>query len=402
MKKSLLLLFLVLSTAFFFSSCSEDKNPTESDKTKIKVGALLSLTGNWSSLGKSSQSALNIAVVDINNYLAGIGSPYSVSVQIEDTKLDTNLALQKLKTLQSAGIKCIIGPQSSAEVAAIKNYADQNNLLIISQGSTAGTLALNGDNIFRFCPSDSLEGDAIAKLMWKEGIRSYIPYSRNDAGNLGLQKAAKESFAKLGGNIGSGIVFDQVATNFALQSIKNEVIQQKAIYGSDKVAIYLTVFDQVVKLFRDASNEPELASIKWYGSDGVVLDDKLIADTVVAKFAEQTYYPCPTYGLDEENRFRWEPLAAQIKAQTGSEPDAFGLAVYDALWVVVQSYINMAGSEDFTKLKKAFVQTADTYSGVTGQTILNYAGDRKFGYYDYWGIRKENNVYKWHLIGHSE
>lgn len=401
MKKATGLLFVLMIILTSFS-CSDDDNPVDSDKYKIKVGALLSITGGWSSLGKASKAALDIAVIDINNYLAGIGSPYTVSIIIEDTKLDTNFALQKLKSLKEQGISFVIGPQASAEVAAIKKYADQNEMLIISQGSTAGILAINDDNIFRFCPSDSLEGDAIAKLMWKDGIRCYIPYSRNDAGNLGLQNAAKASFSRLGGNAGSGVVFDAMATNFALQTIKNEVVQQKTIYGNDKVAVYLTIFDQVLKLFKDAAKDPDLAGVKWYGSDGVVLDERLTQDTVVAGFAEQVYYPCPTYGLSEDNRFRWEPLAAQVKALTGAEPDAFGLACYDALWVSVLAYISSSSSQDFNKLKKAFVQTADTYYGVTGTTILNAAGDRKFGYYDYWAVRKENNSYIWKLIAHSE
>jgi len=401
--KRLLGFLLIVVCFLIISSCSKtDDLPVEPEKPQIRVGALLSLTGGWSSLGNASRAALNLTVIEINHYLLEIGSPYEVFVQYEDTKLDTTLALQRLKSMAETGIKCFIGPQSSAEVAAVKKYADENNLLIISQGSTAGNLAIAGDNIFRFCPSDSLEGDAIAKLMWHEGIRSYIPLSRNDAGNLGLQKSAKQSFTKLGGNVTSGIIFEQNAVNFALQTISNEVIQQKLLYGSDKVAVYLTVFDQVLKIFNDAAKDPELASVKWYGSDGVVLDNKMITDTVVASFAAQTYFPCPTYGLSEENRFRWEPLSAQVKAMTGSEPDAFALAVYDALWVVTLAHINTNMTTDFTKLKKAFVQSANTYYGLTGTTTLNSAGDRKFGYYDYWGIRKENNNFKWMLIGHSD
>jgi hypothetical protein len=43
-------------------------------------------------------------------------------------------------------------------------------------------------------------------------------------------------------------------------------------------------------------------------------------------------------------------------------------------------------------LKKTFVDIADSYSGITGKTILNEFGDKKFGYYDFLAIMdKEDN-----------
>ena len=47
----------------------------------------------------------------------------------------------------------------------IKPFADANNILVISQGSTASSLAIPNDNIFRFCPNDIREADAIVALM---------------------------------------------------------------------------------------------------------------------------------------------------------------------------------------------------------------------------------------------
>ena len=62
-------------------------------------------------------------------------------------------------------MQVIIGPQSSAELAALKSYVDQNPVLVVSQSSTAGTLAVKNDRILRFTPADSLEGVAVSALM---------------------------------------------------------------------------------------------------------------------------------------------------------------------------------------------------------------------------------------------
>ncbi len=398
-------LFIFACSLFISFSCSDDdSNPSQSNGTKeIKIGALLSLTGDWSSLGKASQSALNLAVEDVNSYLASISSGIRIKLVVEDTKLDTTIALEKIKGLAANGVRFIIGPQSSKEVAAIKKYADQNNIIVISQGSTAGTLAISSDNIFRFCPSDSLEGAAIANLMFDEGIKSFIPFSSNDAGNLGLQKAARTSFTSLGGVVTTGVNYTSGTTDFSsyLPTVNSSVLQQIAVYGKENVGVYMSGFDEVINIFEQALSYPDLYSVKWYGSDGMVLNEKLISDTAAARFAEITKYPCPTYGLDEAAKFKWEPVVNQIKNEIGFQPDAFGLSTYDALWVIALSYLSNNEEDDFSNLKKIFIQTADSYYGLTGATVLNSAGDRKFGYYDYWSVQKENNNYSWVLVGNS-
>lgn len=398
-------IIFIVFTMMFLSGCSDDdSSPSETSKTKeIKIGVLVSLTGDWSSLGKASQSALNIAADDINNYLESISSDIRIKLVFEDTQLDASVALEKLKSLAAEGVHFVIGPQASKEVSAIKEYADANNIIVISQGSTAGTLAIPADNIFRFCPSDSIEGAALAKLMFSEGIKSYIPVSSNDAGNLGLESAAKTSFINLGGNVASGANYNSETTDFSsyLATINSSVQQQISIYGKDNVGVYLCGFDEVIDLFKQALSYPDLYSVKWYGSDGMVLNENLLSDTAAARFAELTKYPCPTYGLDDNLKYKWEPVATQIEEEIGYQPDAFGLSTYDALWVVALSYISNNGEDNFSNLKTSFVQTANSYYGLTGATVLNNAGDRKFGFYDYYSVQKENGVYSWVFVGNS-
>ena len=118
----------------------------------IKLGGLLSLTGNWSSLGLTSQEAMNIAVHEINTRMEETGSRYRFSSSIYETKMDPSQAQEAIRKAFGNNIRYIIGPQSSAEVQAISSFANTNGILVVSQGSTAGSLAIPGDAIFRFCP----------------------------------------------------------------------------------------------------------------------------------------------------------------------------------------------------------------------------------------------------------
>lgn len=399
------ILLIALFLAITLLSCSDENSSSVQpiENKEITVGALLSLTGDWSSLGKPSQAALNIALYDINNYLVSISSTIRLKLKIEDTGLDTSNALAKIQSFSASGIRFVIGPQSSKEVSALKMFADQNNIVIISQGSTAGNLALSGDNIFRFCPSDSIEGAAIAQLMWDEGITAFVPFSEDDAGNRGLQIAAKASFIKLGGTVTQGVVFDPATVDFTpyFQTVRSEILQQQVAIGKNKVGVYITGFDAVVTIFKQAITDTVLSSVKWYGSDGMVLNEKLITDSTAARFAEMTKYPCPTYGLNQSNKFKWEPVVNQIESELGYQPDAFSISTYDALWIIAITYLSVDGADDFQTLKKVFQQTANSYYGLTGATVLNDAGDRKFGYYAYWGVQKSGVAYKWSLLGYS-
>ena len=75
--------------------------------------------------------------------------------------------------------------------------ADAHNILVISQGSTASSLAIPGDNILRFCPNDTREAEALVALLQHDGIRAIVPLWRNDAGNNGLHDSVQIRFQAL-------------------------------------------------------------------------------------------------------------------------------------------------------------------------------------------------------------
>ena len=150
MRKIVLACCLVVLTTLIGCKKAIDKTVTE-----VEIGALLSLTGNWSTLGLTSQKAIGLAVDDVNAYMEQKGTNIRFTGMVFDTKLDTTIAKLAMTDIVRTRTKYVIGPQSSAELAAVKPLADQNNILVVSQGSTASSLAISGDGIFRFCPTQS-------------------------------------------------------------------------------------------------------------------------------------------------------------------------------------------------------------------------------------------------------
>jgi branched-chain amino acid transport system substrate-binding protein len=407
MRKITYTLAAVAALAFSFSSCiRQDNDNISAAPQKVKVGALLSLTGNWSTLGLTSQAAIDIALEDINAYMTENGSKYQFSSIVYDTKLDAALATQYIGEANTAGCQFVVGPQSSAEAGAVKDYANTHNMMVVSQGSTAGSLSIDGDNLFRFCPDDHIEGNAMAKTIHRDGISTIVTAARDDAGNKGLQTSTGNAFTGLGGMVSATSPYSPALSDFSpvLNEIRTRIIDAVTSGTAvNHVAVYLASFDECVPMFQQASGDPVLSAVRWYGGDGTALSTAITGNAGAADFAIATKYFAPSFGLPEEAAAKWEPLMAKIEARTGITPDAFALAAYDAMWVMAMTYASFPYMQpEFAKLKSEFATQAGMYYGATGSTLLNSAGDRSIGSYDYWGIAMDGTGYKWVLVGKSK
>lgn len=392
-------LAVAAATLGFSSNLSAQQRERE-----VLLGGLFPLTGSWSSQGQAARAAMEIAVTDVNRYLEGNAARIRFVAAIEDTRLDPDIALEKAQMLKRRGVQLLIGPNSSAEVARLKPFVDANGVLLVSPASTAGTLAIVGDNVFRFTPSDSLESVAVSSLMWQDGVRVVVPVWRDDAGNAGLERATRARVTSLGGAVLDGVPYGVTTRDFGttVAELGAQVRRAVAQHGTDKVAVYLAAFDEAALLFASASADSALSSVRWYGSDGVAHSDSLVTNRQAAAFAIRTGFPNPVFGFDEGARDIWEPLAARIRARSNVEPDAFALTIYDAVWVVARGYIASGATLDIDQLKHAFTTAASTQFGATGWTVLNAAGDRKYGDFDFWAVRQVAGAPAWIRVAQYE
>ena len=393
------ILFILLLAAA--NSLRSEQPPLHSHR-EFKIGVLASLTGSGNSLGQDTVAALQIATDQLDAEAKANQGGYRFHLFVRDTQQDPVKALAAIKDLDKRGVQIIVGPQTSAEVAMIKPFADAHNILVISQGSTASSLAIAGDNIFRFCPNDKREAAAIVALMQHDGIHAIVPLWRNDAGNNGLHDSVKAAFENIGGTVTSGFQYQPTTTDFsaATASVASQ-IQSLVTAGADpnSIAIYLAAFDEAVGVFHSAAANSTLSSARWYGSDGVALSAALTGDASASAFAASAYYPNPTFGLDDALQNLWQPVADAIEARTGITPDAFALSAYDALFVVERALRVTGNLKDFSSFKSAFVDAANAYSGVTGSTALDTAGDRLSADFDFWAVRQVNGTFSWVRIG---
>jgi branched-chain amino acid transport system substrate-binding protein len=406
----------------FAKANSEVIAPINSNgKQILTLGALLPLTGASSSLGESEDAAIKIAIKNVNEYFSKANSNTRVGLIIEDTQTNPAISLEKLQDLAAKGIRIVIGPATSAEVQQLKDYANKNGILLVSPSSTAPSLAVPGDNIFRFVPDDTHQAQAISKKMWQDGVRVVVPMWRTDVYGDDLLNATKYNFQLLGGRVVDGVGYTPRTGDFSaslnrinfmiwdqdLRSLSSKIGQAVAQYGVDKVGVYLVAFDEVVPIFIEADNQPGLSMVKWYGSDGSALNDKLVRNIEAAMFASKTDFVNPIYGVDNTNSNKFRLVDNQIQKAIGRVPRSYAEVAYDAFWVAALTENVSAGTDDINSLKKTFLQISNSYAGITGNTSLNEAGDRKHGDYDFWAIRPNNgnsnineqSAFSWGQVG---
>jgi len=374
----------------------------------IKIGALLPLTGDLASYGASSKAAILLGQNDVNKWLKDHGYNFQINIIIEDTGTQPTQAVAKLNALIGMGVKIVIGPQTSAEVAQVKQIADQNHVLIISQSSTAPSLAIPNDMVYRFCPTDMIQGPVIAKAMKALGIKAVVPIVRNDDWGIGLYTEAIKTFQQIvpDSKVATPVKYDPHSPNFAnVVDQANTEVQQllNSGYKPGQIGVLSISFNEWVQIADLASSYKALGEVKWFGSDGTALLSEITSDPTAASFAEKTWFLNPIFSAP--NNKKQAKVANYIKETTGNAPDTYALAAYDEVWAITLALIK-AGKYDADLVAKYLPQVVsdpnnykNTGMGATGFIELNKNGDRAAADYALWVVQKNGSNYQWVQAG---
>ncbi|KGK98636.1 ABC transporter substrate-binding protein [Methanococcoides methylutens] len=399
MKRTALFLISILLMATFLSGCVESTGGATSESEDITIGALLPLTGGLSSIGEASQTALAVSADDINGYFSGLGSGKNVNVIVKDTESNPEMALEQLKELDEMGITLVIGPQSSNEAEAVLEYANENGITLLSTASTAPSLAIPDDNLFRLVPDDTNQGMVLARFMQEDDISTVIPMYRNDVWGNGLSDEVRKSFEDLDGTVLEGVTYETENVDFSaeVESLNEKVVAATSENDAGSIAVVLCSYGEVTEIFALAQNYPALSDVNWYGTDGIALNKGLIDDNDAASFAATINVKAPIYGYIRAND-RYQEIAPRIEEQLGRLPESYALTTYDALWIATFVDLDSIPNDD-ESVKRAMKTLTDSHFGMSGWTILDENGDRKYWNYDIWTVTEEDGSYQWELCG---
>jgi branched-chain amino acid transport system substrate-binding protein len=405
------------------SSSSSKYSDDDNIKKEFVVGAILPFTGSFSSLGKSVKVALEKAEYDVNKHFEKMNSSSSSSphftLLMANSKTTPEETLVAIKKLHEHGANIIVGPSIGSTVLAAKEYADANNITLISYSSTSSSLSIEGDNLFRLVPDDTYQGKIVAERMIKDGTKVIVPIWRGGLYSNDLYKSTKYYFEKLGGEVEEGINYKPYTGKFAtslhrinflmwnqeLEKLNAIVADAIKKYGANSVGVYVISFDEITPILIQSTLYENLGKVRWYGSDKIAQNHQITKNVDSASFAMKINLSNPLYSIDSESK-KLHDLKEVLEKQLHEVGSiTYPALAYDSYWIAALSLDKNNttfnnSNKNLTKksFKEIIVETADSFDeGISGKIKLNKAGDRIGGNYDFWIVAKDNNTqsYEW-------
>jgi branched-chain amino acid transport system substrate-binding protein len=406
---------------FIKKSASNPQLLTNHDdaRKEFVVGAIIPYTGSFSSIGKSIKIALEKAEYDVNKHFEYINSSSSshFTLLMANSKTSPEESLVAIKKLHENGAKVIVGPATSTAVSAAKEYADANNIILISYSSTSPLLSIEGDNLFRLVPDDTYQGKRIAEKMISDGIKVIIPIWRGDIYGNELYKSTKSHFEKLGGRVEEGINYKPHTGKFAtslhrinfimwnqelekLNAIVSDAVKK---YGANSVGVYVISFDEITPILIQSPLYENLGKVRWYGSDSVAQNHQITKNVDSALFAMKTNLSNPLYAIDSETEKTHDLKEVLENKLHEVSSITYPAIAYDSYWIASLSLdknnttYNYSNENLAKSFKEIIVETAESFDGISGKIKLNKAGDRIGGNYDFWIVAKDKDTqsYEW-------
>ena len=328
------------------------------DGKEIKIGAILTLTGDAAKYGENVKKGIELALQE-TNASGGIKGKI-LKVLYEDSKADPKVAVsafQKLVTIDK--VQIILGPMSSSEVLAVSPLAEKMKIIIFTPTASAPSITNAGDYIFRNVTSDVFEGEALSLFTFNDLKlkKVAIIYINNDYG-IGLRDSFKNKFENLGGKIIEMESFEQSSTDMKSQISKIKAAKPEAVFvvGYIEIGIILKQSSELglktqflsCNMFED----PEILRIAGGISNGVYYTYRLFETKSTEKIV---------------NNF-----VEKYKLIYRSEPDIFSALGYDAMKILGHAM----EKEGFTagEVKQA-IYSIQNLPTVTGTISYDNNGD---------------------------
>jgi len=356
------------------------------DTSYVEIGVLVDLRGDAAAAGEDILAALQIRTNDLNNQMESLDALTRLRLVVEDCATDPDSALTKLQSLHEQGIEMFIGPVTSESVASILEYANENEILILSPSSTAISLALP-DYVFRFAPNDTKQSHAIASLMIEDGMKVLVSVNRDEIYGNELINATRSDFETLGGVLADSQVYSLDVDDYSALAtdVNSAVATLLNSYTADQIAVLLVSFEEAEEILAAAGTYENLRAIHWYGSDGNAQLSSLITNSSVKEIATDMHFTAPTFGENEDSEID-DMVRIRVGMSTGHLSVSMdAVFAYDALNVLFLSYIRFT-SQDRYSLVEIFPVYSQSQYGASGWGELDQNGDRVYSSYDFYSV----------------
>lgn len=353
---SILILTFVLMFATVLTGCGS-KDASSSSSDVIKIGFLGAKTGGHAIYGLGTLKGIKMAVDEVNAAGGVLGKKIQVVEEDHGSKLE-EIPNVVQKYVERDKVVAIIGDPTTGGTKTAAPIANENNVVIISAGSTGPGVVEIGDYVFRNTLLDTVAAPSTMDYVINEkGWKNIaVITSINNDYSVGLTGIFKDAISEYGGNV---VIEENIQDG---DSDFSAIITK--IKGKNPDVIVFSGYYTEGGLIMKEVRRQGMKDIVMVGGDGLQGPDfyKLGEESVIGSISYAGFSPVDPTPTTEK-------FIGDFKGKNnGESPDLFSAQGYDAVMLIVEA-MKKVNSTDPVEFHKALAQTTD-YDGVSGVTTF--------------------------------
>ena len=334
----------------------------------LVIGGIGPLTGGAAQYGIAVKNGVQLAVDEINE--AGGVNGMKLELNFQDDVHDAEKAVDAYNKLKDEGMKLLVGTVTSSPCEAVSVEAANDNMFLITPSGSSVECITAGDNCFRMCFTDPMQGQIAAEYIGKNmsAKKIGIIYDSSDSYSSGIV----DGFESAASANGLTVVEKQAFTS---DTNKDFSVQIQKIAESGAELLFLPFYyTEVALVLQQSEGKLDIPVFGGDGLDGLIgaLGDKIgVADGVYVMS------PYASTSPDEKSKKFTE---AYQKKFPNDEVNQFAADGYDCVYAIKQALesagvndASMSASDICDKVKAEMLKIE--LDGVTGKTKWTSDGE---------------------------
>ena len=366
---SILLVVLLLATVLL-AGCTQQQQ--QAQPQEVKIGAVVSLTGAGSNVGKHMKQAAELAVEEINAnggvYVKQYDKKLPVKLIVADDETKPDSAVKAVTKLTSEdNVDILVGGYSSAVTIATQGVVAEKKIVYVVTGASSPDVTrkagVDTTYMFHFCPTTAMYGQYTTQFM-DQVMRPAVNEKFSFPADRPFRVAMLYQDSAYGKGVLNGVVNTITSENLNMEIVSNQSFklgeadfhtQLTAIKAAKPDAIYAAAFPA------------EQTQITVQARRDVGLNTIILA--VETNDNPDYYKGIGQYGEYSIIESRFSPYTspksscavaeAKFKSDYGTKfggfPDMMGTSTYEGVYIATQAIEN-AGTLDKEKVRTAMTQ----------------------------------------------
>ena len=384
MSKKLLIVLLLLSTTLMLVVGVQ----AQDDMETYVLGVVLPFSGNLGTFGQDFERGVQLAVAQVNAELEAAGSSIHFEIASADTENTPEGASRALQTVvQTTGAQVVVGPLTTSEVLGAKQFADENDVVIVAPASSGAAGAIPGDSIYRVIyPPDVFASKAYANIALERGHENMVVLHLDDPFGNGMNEGFTANFLAGGGGEVASFAYTPGATE--LSSEAAAVSAALAGFG-DNAGFFCVCFLSGAQAFLQVAQiDPILTTVQWMGNEAMTAAE-ILADSGHAQTLANADFI--TVSFSSESTPLTQIFIDDFNAMFDKDPGIFTNYAFDAANIAMLSML--AAGNDGAAVKSMLPFIANHYIGTAVQAFLDDNGDQAIASYGLYQVNDDLSAF---------